>query len=94
MEEPGRAGERRAEPSDSQNRGEAIEELKVIRRDIDSLFCQRFQQACEESARWLAKGDPLPPVTRHSGFPGAQGESREERGHCGLGEFNLSLICA
>lgn len=50
---------------------EAVEELKVIRGDIDSLFCQRFKQACEESAPWLAKGDPLPPVTRHSGFPGA-----------------------
>ncbi|XP_059785214.1 uncharacterized protein LOC132369554 [Balaenoptera ricei] len=29
-----------------------------------------------------------------SGFPGAQGESREERGQCGLGKSNLSLICA
>lgn len=26
----------------------------------------------------VAKGDPLPPVTRHSGFPGAQREPRRK----------------
>lgn len=59
MEEPGRAGERRAEPSDSQNRGEAIEELKVIRRGYRFLILPEISAGMRGICTTVGKRRPV-----------------------------------